>query len=108
MLNTKTLAVIVGALSLALGLWAVIGDTASMGMAEGAVGFVAVLIAPPTTETGTNGVMQPASTAVHELDEVDLSTGSSGGGHPAPAGPTDEADPMTFLDPAAADGSDTR
>lgn len=43
-MNTRALAVIVGTLSLALGLWAVLGDTAAMGMAAGALGFVAGLV----------------------------------------------------------------
>ena len=43
-MNTRTLTLFVGTLSLLLGLWAVISDTAAMGVAAGAVGFVAGLM----------------------------------------------------------------
>lgn len=44
MLNHRSLSVLVGSLSLALGLWALLGDVPALGMAAGAVGFVAGLI----------------------------------------------------------------
>ena len=95
MLNTKTLAVIVGAMSLGLGLWAVIGDTAAMGMAAGAVGFVAGLMAllPADSTTNDHTIAEPAAPAgpdpAEEPEPISL---------PEPAGPESEADPMTFLD----------
>lgn len=45
MLHSKFLAVIVGALSLALGLWTVLAEIPALGMAAGIVGLIAGLIA---------------------------------------------------------------
>ena len=44
-MNTRSLTLFVGTLSLLLGIWAVVSDTAAMGVAAGAVGFVAGLMA---------------------------------------------------------------
>lgn len=43
--HSRTLAVVVGALSLALGLWTILGDLPAMGVAAGAMGMVAGLLA---------------------------------------------------------------
>lgn len=50
--NTRSLTLFVGTLSLLLGLWAVLSDTAAMGVAAGAVGFVAGLMVLLPSEQG--------------------------------------------------------
>ena len=82
MLHSKFLAVIVGALSLALGLWTVLAGIPALGMAAGIVGLIAGLIAlvptPTTAPTSAPATADPARAGTapdrrRTDDPVDLS-----------------------------------
>jgi two-component system cell cycle response regulator len=85
--HSRTLAVFVGALSLLLGLWAVLGDLAAMGAAAGAVGFVAGLLAlvPDTTApapTATADGPPPEPTAILDPAADEPTLAAPGADHP--------------------------
>lgn len=81
-MNTRSLSLFVGTLSLLLGLWAVLSDTAAMGMAAGAVGFVAGLMVLLPAET--HG---PAANSSAESTSSPTSAGNSAAGDSATADP---------------------
>lgn len=80
-MHSRTLAVFVGALSLLLGLWAVLGDLAAMGAAAGAVGFVAGLLAlVPDAAAPRSPTPTPTATG-HPQAETGASVSPPSGAH---------------------------
>jgi diguanylate cyclase (GGDEF)-like protein len=80
-LHSKFLAVIVGVLSLALGLWTVLAGIPALGMAAGILGLVAGLIALVPTPAGAPAGPAVVATAPtgqgRHTDRVDLSDGAA-------------------------------
>ncbi|MGI9577838.1 MAG: GGDEF domain-containing protein [Microthrixaceae bacterium] len=93
-MNTRSLTLFVGTLSLLLGLWAVLSDTAAMGMAAGAVGFVAGLMVLLPSETHrSNGSAGTGGTASTEPPESRSATTTASAGDTSDDGPTGEGVP---------------
>jgi two-component system cell cycle response regulator len=97
--HSRTLAVFVGVLSLLLGLWAVLGDIASMGAAAGAMGLIAGVLAlvsgEPAQTTSWEGEVSDKegttdSGAGTDFDQRMLHPPSAGTGKRSTA-PTDDS-----------------
>lgn len=91
MLNSKFLAVIVGVLSLALGLWTVLAEIPALGMAAGILGLIAGLIALmpiPVPAAVKSSAPAPTMPERPSTDRVDLSDPT---GLPATAGGPSQA-----------------
>jgi diguanylate cyclase (GGDEF)-like protein len=91
-IETRTLALVVGSLSLAFGIWAATGAPSEVGLAAGALGFVAGLIA--LVPRGTRPAVDKSRTATvpqaPESTRAAGDTGATGG-----AALTDETTPST-------------
>lgn len=90
MVNTRSLTLFVGTLSLLLGLWAVLSDTAAMGMAAGAVGFVAGLMVMLPAETHGAAGESAAESASSIAAATDPTTVDSGAGSESVTGEATE------------------
>lgn len=81
-IDTRTLALLVGCLSLGFGIWAATGAASEVGLAAGALGLVAGLISLVPTAGRARG---------NRIDSTDTSQGAAHGSDEAPGDPAGDA-----------------